>query len=158
MNKLRAIFKVSVIALVLGLLFPGMVFAADSNSLVGVDLTSPGKVVTYDIKINAENTIEDYNVSLSYETDVLELVGIENKNNWKGSNSITSATLRPTHNVATPLVFPGHPPKNLQDLITPSSTSKTISLEQVPLVLYLYSIKITSIKYNINSKKHILVW
>ena len=59
MNKLRAIFKVSVIALVLGLLFPGMVFAADSNSLVGVDLTSPGKVVTYDIKINAENTIED---------------------------------------------------------------------------------------------------
>lgn len=92
MNRLRGIFKISVVALLLGLLIPNIVFAADTNSLVGVDLTSPGMVVTYDIKVNAENTVEEYNVSLSYETDALELVGIENKNNWKGNNSITSAS------------------------------------------------------------------
>ena len=92
MNKLRFLFKGLFFAFVLGLVFPSIVFALDTNSLEGTNLTSPGKVVTYDIKVNAEMTVEEYNVSLTYETDVLELVGIENKNNWKGSNSITSAS------------------------------------------------------------------
>lgn len=92
MNKIRGLFKVGAIAFILGLLWPGLVMALDSNSLDGPDLTSPSQTVTYDIKINAESTIDQYSATLTYETDVLEFIGIENKNNWRGSNSITSSS------------------------------------------------------------------
>lgn len=92
MNKKRGILKFCFAVFVLGLMFPMMVFAADINSLAGAELSSPGQVVTYDIVVKAESTIEQYKATLTYETDVLELVGIENKNNWKGNNSITSSS------------------------------------------------------------------
>ena len=85
--------------------------------------------------------------------------------NWSGQDvgrgphlipsnkEITSLTGLSLHKIATPWVFPGQPPTNLTDLIIPSSTSKIISLEHVPAVLYVYCcIKFTPYKYNINIK------
>lgn len=67
------------------------VLAASTNLLEGADLSSPGKTVTFDIKINADTTVNSYNATLTYETSILEFVGIENKNNWKGSNAIADS-------------------------------------------------------------------
>lgn len=93
MNKIRGFFKISLFVLIfgIGMIFPKLVFALSTNTLEGPDLSSPGKTITYDIKVNAESTIDEYSATLTYESSILELVGIENKNNWKGNNSISSS-------------------------------------------------------------------
>ncbi len=85
-NKIRFLLYV----LISILLIPTMVLAVeDGNSLVGTELTSPGATITLDIKVSSGPTIKKYEADLVYETNVLELVGIENKNNWSGTNELT---------------------------------------------------------------------
>ena len=86
-NKLR--FLVYIIISIF--LIPTVVLAVDEgNSLIGNDLTSPGAKLTIDIKVASNMTFKKYEADLTYETNVLELVGIENKNNWTGTNELTS--------------------------------------------------------------------
>ncbi len=76
------------------LLMPFVAYAIeDGNSLVGTSLTSPGATITFDIKVSSPSTIKKYYVDLTYETNVLELKGIENKGNWSGNNSIGESPL-----------------------------------------------------------------
>jgi len=89
MNKSRGL-KLSFILLLINILLPLKVFGIDTNTLEGPDLTSPSQSITYDIKVNAEQTIEEYNATLTYETAILEFVGIENKGNWKGNNTVSN--------------------------------------------------------------------
>ena len=85
-NKIKILFYL-LISLVL---FPKMVFAVEEgNTLSGSDLTSPGAKITFDIKVSSNSTYTKYEADLSYETNILELVGIENKENWTGANTLT---------------------------------------------------------------------
>jgi hypothetical protein len=73
------------------LILPIMVFAeGENNTLVGNDLTSPGAKLAIDIKVSSNITFNKYEADLSYETNVLELVGIENKGSWDSRNELTS--------------------------------------------------------------------
>ena len=92
MNKLRGFLKTNLmIFLLIGICFPKLVLAIDTSTLEGPDLSSPGETISYDIKVNASTTIDEYSATLTYETSILEFIGIENKNNWRGNNSISSS-------------------------------------------------------------------
>ena len=68
--------------------------------------------------------------------------------------AIASSTFIPSTSRATPCVFPEHPPTNSTErMISPSSYSFIIR-EQTPFVLY--SIKLSSYEYDINSVSHII--
>lgn len=94
MSKLRGFLKKYFIFLILGILIPKVVLAADSTTLVGLDLSSPGETISLDIKLNVASTIDEYSAQLTYETSILEFIGIENQNNWKGNNSITDSPVK----------------------------------------------------------------
>ena len=67
-------------------IFPIVVLAVDEgNRLAGNELTSPGSKLTIDIKVASNVPFKKYEADLSYETNVLELVEIENKNSWTGT-------------------------------------------------------------------------
>lgn len=85
MNKTRGIFKKSLIIFLIGIFSPIIALATgnDTNSLEGPDMSSPGETITYDIKVKASSTIDKYTANLSYESTVLEFVGVENKDDWK---------------------------------------------------------------------------
>ena len=84
-NKIRFLLFV----LVSILLFPKVVFADDSNTLVGNDMTSPGAKISYELKVNSSLVFKKYEAELTYETNVLELVGIENKSNFSSDTELT---------------------------------------------------------------------
>lgn len=84
-NKIRFLLFV----LVSIFMFPTVVFADDSNTLIGGDMTSPGAKISYEVKVSSAAEFKKYEAELTYETNVLELVGIENKNNWSGANELT---------------------------------------------------------------------
>ena len=85
-NKFKLLFL-----LISFLLIPSVVFAVEEgNSLVGSDLTSPGSELTFDIKVSSSATFIKYEADLTYETNVLELISIENKNNWTGNYTISN--------------------------------------------------------------------
>ena len=84
-NKIRFLLFV----LVSILLFPKVVFAEDSNTLVGNDMTSPGAKISYELKVASSLTFKKYEAELTYETNVLELVGIENKSNFSSDTELT---------------------------------------------------------------------
>lgn len=60
MSKLRGFLKKYFIFLILGILIPKVVLAADSTTLVGLDLSSPGETISLDIKLNVASTIDEY--------------------------------------------------------------------------------------------------
>ena len=84
--------------LALVILLPIVVRAeGETNTLVGPELSSPGAEISYDITFSSEEiAIKGYNATLTYESDVLELLSIENSKNWKnskGSNKLGNSPL-----------------------------------------------------------------
>ena len=84
----------SIITILSFLLLPITVFAEDEyNTLSGPELTSPGSTITYDLKVKTPTTIKKYDADLTYETNVLELLSIENGESWKGNNKLGESPL-----------------------------------------------------------------
>ena len=59
-NKIRFLLFV----LVSILLFPKVVFAEDSNTLVGNDMTSPGAKISYELKVSSAAPFKKYEAEL----------------------------------------------------------------------------------------------
>lgn len=92
MNNLKSILKGSLLIMIVGIIFPKFVLAVDRNTLSGTTLSSPGGELSYDVVVNSDKTIDEYSATLTYETSILEFVGIENKGNWKSKNNITETS------------------------------------------------------------------
>lgn len=88
MNKIKEIFKIIFIFLIITLICPKFVYAASSSSIEGVNLTSPGSFIFLDIKISSDETIDGVKADFTYERTVLEFISIENKESWKLTNKI----------------------------------------------------------------------
>ncbi len=70
------------------------VFAAENNNRLNVvNMTSPGETISVEIEVDSIDVINKYNTTVSYESDVLELLSIENKTSWKGNNSVKNSPL-----------------------------------------------------------------
>ena len=61
---------------------PVSVLADSSSILRGPDKVSPDQEFSIDIVVNTNVAIDSFKGNLTYETSVLELLNIENKNNW----------------------------------------------------------------------------
>ena len=66
------------------------------NTLEGIEKISPGDVVTYELKVKSTGAVSEYNVTLTYENTVIELISVENSGNFKGNNSITKSPVELT--------------------------------------------------------------
>ena len=57
-----------------------------TNEFVGAKVASPGETISYEIKVKANAIIKNYKTDLHYDSTVLDMISIENKESWKGSN------------------------------------------------------------------------
>ncbi len=61
------------------------------NTLEGAEKISPGDVITYELKVKSSGAVSEYSTTLTYENTVIELISVENSDNFKGSNAITKS-------------------------------------------------------------------
>ena len=93
MNK-EGIIKKLLLVILMFLFFNTIVLAAEgSNYFTGPTMASPGQTISVEIEIDSKETIDKYDATVSYESDVLELLSIENKSSWKGNNSVKNSPL-----------------------------------------------------------------
>lgn len=69
------------------------VFAATTASLDGNIVVSPGDTVKYAIKISSDKMVTMYNTTLSYDSSILTLTAINNRD-FVGSNSVNNRDLK----------------------------------------------------------------
>lgn len=83
-------------------LMPIKVHATSNVALSGQSSIGPGDTVVYDIQISTTDSVTNIKTELTYDTTVLELVSIVNKQ-WQGNNKIGSSptSLEFTTNGAT---------------------------------------------------------
>jgi len=80
--------KLIIIAIAILMVLPLNVLAEDeiTNEFVGAKVASPGETISYEIKVKANALIKSYETDLHYDSTVLDMISIENKGSWKGSN------------------------------------------------------------------------
>lgn len=84
-----------IIIFMLVLLMPIRVAATNTTNkiaLVGNSSVGPGNTVTYDIRVATTETAQKLTTELTYDTTVLELVSIVNKQ-WQGDNKIGNSPI-----------------------------------------------------------------
>lgn len=85
--------KIKRILLILFLLLvPINVFAESKCSIKMPDMISPGGELSIDIIVNNDVAIDNFKATLTYETSVLELLNIENKNSWIDNTEVVKAS------------------------------------------------------------------
>ena len=84
--------RLKILLLLVLLVLPLKVYAADTASIEGPSMTSKGEEISIDIIITSEKTINGFKATFTYETSALELLSIENKNAWKQGNSFTKGS------------------------------------------------------------------
>lgn len=84
----------SILLIIVALLIfmPSKVSASNKIALVGNDSVGPGNTVTYDIHVATDATSQKLTTELTYDTTVLELVSIVNKQ-WQGNNKIGNSPI-----------------------------------------------------------------
>ena len=90
MKKILRSFLILVLAFM-----PILVYAeGETNGIEGTELTSPGAEFTLTLFVNSpSSSIKSYKGTLTYESDVLELISISNGDGWEGKNSIGKSPL-----------------------------------------------------------------
>lgn len=89
MKKGKILF---IIIFALLVFIPTKVSASNAIALVGASSVGPGNTVTYDIHVATDATSQKLTTELTYDTTVLELVSIVNKQ-WQGDNKIGNSPI-----------------------------------------------------------------
>ena len=96
MKKIIKLFSLLIL-----FLMPVNVLAASKGIIKAPDKASPDQEISVDIVVNTDVAINGFKGTLTYETSVLELLNIENKNNWinnTGFNRESPISLEFAHN------------------------------------------------------------
>lgn len=93
------------LALVVLFLIPLSVSAAEfTTTLEGPDKASVNEKIDYTINIKTDAQATEFETTLKYDTDILELVSILKKDTWNGNNTVTNSgnnTIKFTNTGAT---------------------------------------------------------
>lgn len=82
------------VCLIMILLLTTLIVKADNitNTLVGKNQVSPGETLSLDFNVNSTSSIYSYKVTVTYDSNDVKLVSINNKEGVTGSNNINSNT------------------------------------------------------------------
>lgn len=101
-KKLGLIFKIFAL---LFLIIPVGVYAEEfTTTISGTDVASVNEKIDYTIAIKAESQAMEFESTVKYDTDILELVSIIKEESWTGNNSVTNSgnnTIKFTNNGIT---------------------------------------------------------
>ena len=81
-----------IICLFILFLIPINVFAESKSVIKAPDKTSPGQEIAIDIVVTNDAAIDNFKANLTYETSVLEILSIENKNDWIDNTSFNKSS------------------------------------------------------------------
>ena len=79
--------KILILAMLLMLPLNVLAEAEVTNEFVGAKVVSPGETISYEIMVKSNTAFKEYTTDLHYDSTVLDMISIENKNDWKGNNA-----------------------------------------------------------------------